>query len=152
MKRKKNTHRRQAAGSAALQIKTTIDFGEDGIPLDRLGEITKLLKERHVGSVSKVTRGFVPIPFDRYVDLHMQSNPSVDRAEFAHRLRQAVDARKAGARCACGAFIWAVGSAEAGAACFTCITGEAWPESDYEIDEALRLPPGRFSRSGGCGS
>ncbi len=142
MKRKKNEHRRQAAGSSVLQIKTTIDFGEDGIPLDRLGEITKLLKERRVGSVSKVTRGFVPIPFDRYVDLHMQSNPSVERAEFAHRLRQAVDARKASARCACGAFIWAVGSAEAGAACFTCITGEAWPESDYEIDEALGLPPG----------
>jgi hypothetical protein len=105
-----------------------------------MGEITKLLKERHLGAVSKVKPGFVPIPFDRYVDLHVQSNPSVDRAELAGRLRQAVDARKAGARCACGAFIWASGSAEAGAACFTCITGEAWPDSDYEIDEALGLP------------
>jgi hypothetical protein len=56
----------------------------------------------------------VPISFDRYVELHVQSNPSVDRVEFAHRLRQAVDARKAGARCACGALIWAIGSAEAG--------------------------------------
>ena len=36
-----------------LQIKTTIDFGEDGIPLDRLGEITMLLKERHVGVTSR---------------------------------------------------------------------------------------------------
>jgi len=78
----------------------------------------------------------------RYVDLHVQSHPSIDRVEFAHRLRQAVDARKAGARCACGGFIWAIGSAEAGAACFTCITGEAWPDSDYEIDEALGLSPG----------
>jgi hypothetical protein len=59
-----------------------------------------------------------------------------------HQLRQAVDARKAGARCAYGAFIWAIGSAEAGAACFRCITGEAWPDRDYEIDEALGLPPG----------
>jgi hypothetical protein len=84
----------------------------------------------------------VPIPFDRYVDLHVQSNPSVDRADFARRLRQAVDARKAGRRCACGAFIWAIVSAEAGAACFACITGEAWPDRDYEIDEALGLPPG----------
>jgi hypothetical protein len=65
--------------------------------------------------MSKVKPGFVPIPFDRYVDLHVQSNPSVDRAEFARRLRQAVDARKAGARCGCGALIWAIGSAEAGA-------------------------------------
>jgi hypothetical protein len=110
--------------------------------LERLGEITKLLKERHLGAMSKGEFGFVAIPFDRYVDLHVQSNPSIDRVEFADRLRQAVDARKAGARCACGAFIWAIGSAEAGAACFTCITGEAWPDRDYEIDEALGLPPG----------
>jgi hypothetical protein len=139
MKRKKTKPRKQAAGRM-LQVKTTIDFGEDGVPLERLGEITKLLKERHQGARSKVNPGFVPISFDGYVDLHEQSNPSVDRAEFAHRLRQAVDARKAGARCACGAFIWAIGSAEAGAACFTCITGEAWPDNDYEIDEALGLP------------
>ena len=142
MKRKKNTPRRQAGGRPMLPIKTTIDFGEDGIRLERLGEITKPLKERHLGTMSQVKPGFAPIPFDRYVDQHVQSNPSVDRAEFAHRLSQAVNARKAGARCACGAFIWAIGSAEAGAACCTCITGEAWPDSDYEIDEALGLPPG----------
>jgi hypothetical protein len=142
MKGRKKKHRKQTAGTPTLQIRTTIDFGEDGIPLERLGEITKLLKERHVSAISQVEHGFVPIPFDRYVDLHVRSNPSVDRAEFARRLRQAVDARKAGARCACGAVIWAIGSAEAGAACFTCITGEAWPQSDYEIDEALSLPPG----------
>ncbi len=142
MKRKKNKPRKQAAGRPMFQIKTSIDFGEDGIPLERLGEITNLLKERHLSTMSQVKPRFVPISFDRYVDLHVQSNPSVDRAEFAHRLRQAVDARKAGARCACGAFIWAIGSADAGAACFTCITGEAWPDSDYEIDEALGPPPG----------
>lgn len=142
MKRKRNKPRKRAAGRPMLQIKTTIDFGEDGIPLERLGEITKLLEGRDLGAVSKVRAGFVPIPFDRYVDLHVESNPSIDRAEFARRLRHAVDARKAGARCACGALIWAIGSAEAGAACFTCITGEAWPESDYEIDEALGFPPG----------
>ena len=142
MKKKKHKPGKQAANRQMFQIKTTIDFGEDGIPLERLGEIAKLLKERQLGTMSMVKPGFVPIPFDRYVDLHVQSNPSVDRAEFARRLRHAVDARKAGARCACGAFIWAIGSAEAGAACFTCITGEAWPDSDYEIDEALGLPPG----------
>lgn len=142
MKEKRKKRRKQAAGTQVLQIKATIDFGEDGIPLERLGEMTKLLKKQHLGAISQVEHGFVPIRFDRYVDLHVQSNPSVDRAEFAHRLRQAVDARKAGARCACGAFIWAIGSAEAGAACLTCITGEAWPDSDFEIDEALGFPPG----------
>ena len=98
----------RAVDRPTLHIKTTIDFGEDGIPLERLGEITKLQKERHLGTISKVKPGFVPVPFDRYVDLHVQNNPSVDRVEFAHRLRQAVDARKAGARCAGGAFIWAI--------------------------------------------
>ena len=142
MKRTKKKPRKRAVGRPMVQIKTTIDFGEDGIPLERLGEIAKLLKERHVGAVSKVTHGFVPISFDRYMDLHVRSNPSVDRADFAHRLRQAVDARKAGARCACGTFIWAIGSAEVGAACFTCTTGEAYPDGDYEIDEALDLSAG----------
>jgi hypothetical protein len=137
-----NKPRKQTAGRPMLQIETTIDFGEDGIPLEQLGEITRLPKGRHLGAMSRVEPGFVPIPFDRYVDHHMLNNPSVDRAEFTRRLREAVDARKAGARCACGAFIWAIGSAEAGAACCTCITGEAWPDSDYEIDEALGLPPG----------
>jgi hypothetical protein len=107
-----------------------------------MGDITKLLKEQHLGAMSNVRHGFVPISFDRYVDPHVRSNPSVDRAEFARRPRQTVDARKAGARCACGAFVLAIGSAEAGDACFTCITGQAWPDSDYEIDEALGLPRG----------
>lgn len=137
--KKKKRRRKKSASATMLQIKTTLDFGEEGIPLERLGEIANALKEQHVDTVSHATHGFVPIAFDRYVDLHVQSNPSVDREEFAGRLRQAVDARKAGARCRCGAFIWAIGSAEVGAACFTCITGEAWPDSDYEIDEALGL-------------
>jgi hypothetical protein len=48
---------RQAAGRPVLQIKTTIDFGEDGIPLERLSEIAKLLKERDLGTMSKVKPG-----------------------------------------------------------------------------------------------
>jgi len=47
------------------------------------------------------------------------------------------DARQ-GARCYCGAPIWAIGSAVVGNACFPCITGEADPSSDYEIDEVLK--------------
>jgi hypothetical protein len=142
MKRKKTRRRQQTAGPRVLQIKTTLDFGGEGIPLERLGEIMMALRERHLDFASRSTDGFVAISFDRYVDLHMQNNPSMNRPEFARRLREAVDARRAGARCACGAFIWTIGSAEVGAACFTCITGEASPDSDYEIDEALGLPPG----------
>jgi hypothetical protein len=139
MKKTKNKRGKKTAGATVLQIKTTFDFGNEGIPLERLGDIATTLKNRHVDILSHATHGFVPIAFDRYVDLHMQSNPSTDREEFVARLRHAVDARKAGARCRCGALIWAIGSAEVGAACFTCITGEAWPDSDYEIDEALGL-------------
>jgi hypothetical protein len=86
MKRKKNRPRKRAADRSMLQIKTTIDFGEAGIPLERLGEITKLLKERHVGLMSKVKSGFVPIPFERYVDLHVQSNSGCRPRPAPHAL------------------------------------------------------------------
>jgi len=36
----------------------------------------------------------------------------------------------------CGAPIWVLAASEVGLMCFTCITGEADPSSDYEIDEA----------------
>ncbi len=69
----------------------------------------------------------------------MTSNPTLDKTEYALRLRRAVDARKAVARCARGAPIWAIGSAEVGHARLACVTGEARPEDDYEIDEVLRV-------------
>ena len=78
--------------------------------------------------------GFIPISLDDYVKLHLRSNPGVDRADFIERLQYAADASKRGLRCHCGAPIWIIGSAEAGLSCFTCITGEAQPDSDYEID------------------
>jgi hypothetical protein len=86
---------------------------------------------RHRAAVSKAGHGFVPISFDRHVDLQMQSNPSTERGEFTGRLRQAVDARKAGVR----SLHLGDRIREVGAACFTRIAG-AWPDSDYEIDEA----------------
>jgi len=82
--------------------------------------------------------GFVPISFDTYVDLHMKSNPKdMTRAEVESALRSALTAYNNGTTCHCGNPIWVVGSAFAGDACFTCITGEAYPDSDYEIDEAM---------------
>ncbi len=79
---------------------------------------------------------FVPIRLDKYVQLHMKSNPGVVAADITARLQSALEAYKTGRRCYCGAPIWVIGSAEAGLSCFTCITGEADPSDDYEIAEA----------------
>ncbi|HUF64268.1 MAG TPA: hypothetical protein VMN36_19480 [Verrucomicrobiales bacterium] len=77
--------------------------------------------------------GFAPISLRDYVELHRQSNPGTDRADLTARLQSAMNAYRNDVRCRCGAKIWIIGSAEAGLACFTCITGEATPDSDYEI-------------------
>lgn len=81
--------------------------------------------------------GFTPITFDKYVELHMKANPGEDRNRFVRQLHQTLAAFKAGARCFhCGAPIWVIGSSQTGLACFTCITGEADPSEDYELQEA----------------
>lgn len=79
---------------------------------------------------------FVPIELGKYVDLFMKSNPGSDRAEVTRRLESALAASRAGERGGCGAPIWVVGSAEAGHACFTCITGESAPGEDFELADA----------------
>ncbi|WP_409214757.1 hypothetical protein [Prosthecobacter sp.] len=78
--------------------------------------------------------GFTPIRLDNYVELHLRANPDVGRADLAERLRHAMAASQRGERCQCGQPIWIIGSAEVGLSCFTCITGEAYPDEDYEID------------------
>jgi len=70
---------------------------------------------------------------EKYVELHLRANPGAERAEVVSRLEYAIDAYRRDIRCECGAQIWIIGSAEAGLACFTCITGEATPDNDYEI-------------------
>lgn len=77
--------------------------------------------------------GFTPIAFDDYVELHLCANPGTDRAELTARLGYAREAYRGDIRCRCGAPIWIIGSAEAGLAHFTCITGRATPDNDYEI-------------------
>jgi hypothetical protein len=67
----------------------------------------------------------------------MLHTPAKKTYEFIGPLARMADARQ-GARCHCGAPIWAIGSAVVGNACFTCITSEADPSSDYEIDEVLK--------------
>ncbi|MBC8506911.1 MAG: hypothetical protein H8D34_18760 [Chloroflexi bacterium] len=75
---------------------------------------------------------------DEYVKLHLKNNPGTSQAaEVTEVLEDTLRAYKQGARCNCGNPIWVIGSAFSGFdGCFTCITGEAYPEDDYEIDEA----------------
>lgn len=77
--------------------------------------------------------GFTPIRLEGYVELQQRANPDAKRTEVIARIEGAIDAYQKDIRCRCGAQIWIIGSAEAGLACFTCITGEAVPDSDYEI-------------------
>ncbi len=81
--------------------------------------------------------GFTPISVKEYIKLHLKSNPKDNPAEMRQLLRACVERALDGARCHCGEPIWVIGSAFAGHACFTCITGEADPGEDYEIDEVL---------------
>ncbi|MGH8702171.1 MAG: hypothetical protein ACREVR_13510 [Burkholderiales bacterium] len=82
----------------------------------------------------KVKPGFTPIALHDYVKLHLRANPGAKRADVIARLEDAIDAFRRDIRCRCGAPIWIIGSAEVGLACFTCITGEAMPDHDYEIE------------------
>ena len=79
---------------------------------------------------------FVSISLEDYVTQSVASNPGAVRSEVAARVQRALADFKAGARCHCGARIWVIGSAEAGRTCFTCLTGEAIPNDDYEIADA----------------
>ena len=81
---------------------------------------------------------FVPIRLDDYVLQFLKNNLGETAEQVTRRLQAALAAYKAGKRCHCGAPIWVIGSAEAGHACFTCITGEANPSGDYELFRGLR--------------
>ena len=81
--------------------------------------------------------GFTPISLEDYVQRHLKNNPDTSRKEIEGGLRSALAAYNAGVKCDCGNPIWVIGSAVVGNSCFTCITGEATPDSNFEIDEAL---------------
>ncbi|HBA84320.1 MAG TPA: hypothetical protein DCZ95_09530 [Verrucomicrobia bacterium] len=82
-------------------------------------------------------QGFTPIGMNEYIEKHLENNHGTKRTEIEDGLKTALRAYKAGMKCACGNPIWVIGSALAGNACFTCITGEAHPDCDFEIDEAM---------------
>lgn len=87
----------------------------------------------------KTKVGFTPISIEKYVELHLKSNKDTTREEITKGLNAALTDYEKGVTCSnCGNPIWVIGSAMVGNACFTCITGEAEPDNDYEIDEAMK--------------
>ena len=82
--------------------------------------------------------GFVAISIDKYIKNHLERNPDENEMDLRKRLNSALDDYINGIKCSCGNDIWVVGSASVGNSCFTCITGESQPDSDYEIDSALK--------------
>lgn len=81
--------------------------------------------------------GFVSISIDTYIKKHLVNNPSEDEKDLKKRLNSALVDFKNGVKCSCGNDIWVIGSAFVGNSCFTCITGESYPDKDYEIDSAI---------------
>jgi hypothetical protein len=82
--------------------------------------------------------GFTPIKLDKFVDKYIKSNQGTSRKEIINGLKAALSDYQSGVKCDCGNPIGVIGSAVVGNACFTCITGEAMPDDDYEIDEACK--------------
>ena len=76
--------------------------------------------------------GFVPVKIEEYIESHMKNNPTELRKNLWIALKDYEDGQK----CNCGNAIWVIGSAIAGNASFTCITGEAFPDQDFEIADA----------------
>ena len=81
--------------------------------------------------------GFTPISKEAFVESYLKNNPGDSREEIESAIERSLDFYRNGKKCTCGNPIWVVGSAVTGAACFTCITGEAKPDEDYEIEEAI---------------
>ena len=65
-------------------------------------------------------------------------NRADNRKQVKSVLLDALSAYRRGERCECGDAIWVIGSAFTGYSCFTCITGEATPDQDYELEEACQ--------------
>ena len=94
---------------------------------------------------------FTYISVEEFADGVVKNNKDTNRKELIASLREALAAKRNGARCMiCGApiwaagrfdpypilfIIWAAGSGVAGTyLCFTCTTGEADDSEDYEIE------------------
>lgn len=68
-----------------------------------------------------------------YIKKHKKHNPDSDVKELRRKLTHFKKRKSQGERCMCGNPIWIIGSAFLGKGCFTCLTGESYTDSDYEI-------------------
>nr|NQU94488.1 hypothetical protein [Bacteroidota bacterium] len=82
--------------------------------------------------------GFKPISLEKYINKHIENNPTQNENELRKNLNTAIQSHQNGERCSCGNDIWVIGSAFVGNTCFTCITGESYPDDDFEIDIAIK--------------
>lgn len=80
------------------------------------------------------TNRFKKIALDDFIELYKQKNPDLNTAELKKDLTHFKTLKVKGEKCNCGSPIWAIGSAISGKGCFTCITGESFTDSDYEIE------------------
>lgn len=81
---------------------------------------------------------FKSITINDYIKKHIASNPDTNEKSVKGALERALNDFKNKVKCSCGNDIWVIGSAFAGNACFTCITGENYPTEDFEIDAAIK--------------
>lgn len=80
---------------------------------------------------------FTLISIDNYIEEHLKNNPEENEIDLRERLNTALADYRAGIKCSCGNDIWVVGSASVGNACYTCITGDSYPDDVYEIESAV---------------
>lgn len=79
--------------------------------------------------------GYRPVTVDQFIKQYLLNNKDANGDAVRAGVEDALAAWRQGVRCACGNPIWVAGSAVAGYACFSCITGSAQPDGDPEIAE-----------------
>ena len=87
--------------------------------------------------MNEMKHGFTPISIENFIKSFIESNPKENSIVLRQGLQRALRDYKNGETCDCGNQIWVIGSALVGNRCFTCITGDACPDDDYEIEGAL---------------
>lgn len=93
-------------------------------------------------SVAGMKSGFKPIGLEEFINQYLADNPSQDRDALRRTFEEVLRAYRRGKRCDCGNPLWVVGSVFGRPGCFSCITGEAAPDGNWEIDEACAEPGG----------
>lgn len=84
---------------------------------------------------------FKAISLKKFIKLHLEANPNANKKRLRKNLQEALQAFKDGVKCECGQDIWVIGSTFVGNRCHACITGESFPEDDYEITDAIFKSP-----------